>query len=104
MIASNERLGGRRPLFSSMPSDDPLHAYYTNAERVTRETWNLADHLMFKYADGQLHPTDTRFGTMASTAFDARPHRTICQQVWHVDAAARVRLLRRHRARVCVGD
>ena len=50
MIASNERLGGRRPLFSSMPSDDPLHAYYTNAERVTRETWNLADHLMFKYA------------------------------------------------------
>ncbi|EOD13386.1 hypothetical protein EMIHUDRAFT_470725 [Emiliania huxleyi CCMP1516] len=55
---------GRRPLFSSMPSDDPLHAYYTNAERVTRETWNLADHLMFKYADGQLHPTDTRFGTL----------------------------------------
>jgi len=56
----------RQMLFSSVPLvfDDPLHEYYTNAKRVTLETWNLADHLMFKYADGQYHFPATKFGTM----------------------------------------
>ena len=41
------------------------------ADEVVTKLWALQDQLMFKYADGQLHPTDTRFGTMATTAFDS---------------------------------
>jgi len=35
-----------------------LDSYNRNAIVIVEETWKLCDHLMFKYADGQVHSTD----------------------------------------------
>ena len=42
-----------------------LELYSTNANNILAETWDLCDHLMFKFADGQLHstPTNPQHGT-----------------------------------------
>ena len=46
-------------------SDKALELYSANANKILEETWDLADHLMFKFADGQVHatPTDVQYGT-----------------------------------------
>lgn len=44
-----------------------MELYAENADRIVKMTWELNDHLMFKYADGQLHRTgDLSRGTSAS--------------------------------------
>mmetsp|Transcript_36582 Transcript_36582/g.74537 ORF Transcript_36582/g.74537 Transcript_36582/m.74537 type:complete len:519 (+) Transcript_36582:2-1558(+) len=46
-------------------SDSVLELYSANANKVLEETWEFSDHLMFKFADGQVHatPTDVQYGT-----------------------------------------
>jgi len=50
-------------------------AYQTNAMQILMRTWDLTDHLMFKYADGQIHyttPSEGPLGTStAPRQFDA---------------------------------
>jgi len=53
---------------------DAVDLYSDNAERTVSLTWDLADHLMFKYADGQIHSTpESPLGTHTPPrAYDAR--------------------------------
>jgi len=46
---------------------DVLSAYQTNAMQVLKRTWELADHLMFKYADGQIHYTTPSEGPLSTS-------------------------------------
>ena len=38
-------------------AEEALELYSTNANNILSETWDLSDHLMFKFADGQVHAT-----------------------------------------------
>jgi len=54
---------------------DLLSTYQTNAEQILKRTWELTDHLMFKYADGQIHYTIPSEGPLSTSTtprqFDA---------------------------------
>ena len=46
-------------------AEEALELYSTNANNILSETWDLSDHLMFKFADGQVHatPANPKHGT-----------------------------------------
>lgn len=46
-------------------ADKVLELYSTNANKILLDTWDLTDHLMFKFADGQIHatPANVQYGT-----------------------------------------
>jgi len=46
---------------------DVLSTYQTNAMQILKRTWELADHLMFKYADGQIHYTTPSEGPLSTS-------------------------------------
>jgi len=40
-------------------AEKALELYSTNANNILSESWDLSDHLMFEFADGQVHSTPT---------------------------------------------
>jgi dipeptidase len=55
---------------------ESLLLYWKNAELILQRTWEFCDHLMFKYADGQIHPTPTE-PTLYGTSTPRRSYTTM---------------------------